>query len=1234
MFIRSLTYSFRKQKWSVVILVLILIMAIFCEKKYSETNFNETDVKHFEKTLTAKETRAEQILDGIYTTLSEKGEEVLFSKLSGKHAHLFDKEGIAFFLYHHDSLKLWTSNALPVPENPEIFIDKNILKLHNFWVLKKEKSLNDYYLISLILIRTEYPYVNKVLKEGFQDDFTLSGDVGLILPGDENMNPVHNKNGGLIFSLDFTTAKKENKLKSFVCLGFYFICFFLFLTFLRKFLHNIPVEHKNYAFFLILIILFIFYFLIQYYQFPEIIFSLELFSPHTFARSSFLPSLGNLFLIIILGFFIIYNFYLEVYYNRDKLHKYKYYRYFLISILGISTLTLYFINTFLFRTLILDSSISFETYKALEISIYTFLGFLIIALVFSSWAILLDKVFGIFLRLNYRNEALIFLIALNITTVTIFFIIGSEIPPENIAFFILVSVVLYYFKIIRDLRYRISTYLIFVLIFTVYSVIQVLRYSELKADSDMRIMAVNLSSEHDPIAELLFVEISKNISSDKGLKDILFEPQIDFKAIYTELQRKYFSGYLDKYDLQITLCRPEDRVYVNPPDDQWEDCYRFFYEVIMHDAFEVPNSKFYFLNNLNGRISYFTPVTFNDKQKEITVFIELDSKLLSEGPGYPELLLDENLQQNIKDIYSYAKYYKGRLITSSGDFSYRMTSTSYTSGENAFEFKDSKEYNHLIYNIDNDNTIIVTRPSVQYIDVLISFSYIFVFYFFILIIILLLTNISPLLSDFQWNFKNKIQASMSSVIFFSILLIGTGTVYFSIRQYKNRQIEDLKEKVQSVYIEMLHNLEYEEDLHSWSSENYYNLGSLLQKFSNVFYTDINLYDEKGRLLATSRPEIFETGLIGRNINVVAYVEMIRNQRSEFIHNETIGELKYLSAYVPFVNSDNKLLAYLNLPYFTRQDEMTLEIANLLIAIINILVLLTVLSLTLAVFISNTITQPLRLIQEHISRFSLIKNNEKILYKGKDEIGSLVNEYNLMIDQLTESAEKLARSERETAWREMAKQIAHEIKNPLTPMRLILQHLQRSWKEDPEIREQQQQKLSKILIEQIDNLSKIAGEFSNFAKMPAARNERVNLISVVKNVAKLFEKTENISIKVKTETEEKLYVWADKEQISRVFINLLKNAIQSIPEGNEGIIEIFMTSSDKNAIVKVKDNGKGVAEEMEDKLFQPNFTTKTSGMGMGLAIAKNIITTSGGYIYYETEINKGSVFIVELPQMKE
>jgi len=217
---------------------------------------------------------------------------------------------------------------------------------------------------------------------------------------------------------------------------------------------------------------------------------------------------------------------------------------------------------------------------------------------------------------------------------------------------------------------------------------------------------------------------------------------------------------------------------------------------------------------------------------------------------------------------------------------------------------------------------------------------------------------------------------------------------------------------------------------------------------------------------------------------------------------------------------------------------------------------------------------------------------------------------------------------------MAKQIAHEIKNPLTPMKLNVQHLQRTFEEgktDPEMVE----RISATLIEQIDSLSAIAREFSDFAKMPSARNNRINLVANLKNLQQLFETNEDASIALDLGGHKKIMIYADKEQLMRVFINLVKNGLQSIPEGREGEISIGL-EVDPDLLVKVSftDNGKGIPEEIRDKLFRPNFTTKSAGMGMGLAISHNVIRSFGGRIWYETVQDKGTTFFVELPISKE
>jgi signal transduction histidine kinase len=646
----------------------------------------------------------------------------------------------------------------------------------------------------------------------------------------------------------------------------------------------------------------------------------------------------------------------------------------------------------------------------------------------------------------------------------------------------------------------------------------------------------------------------------------------------------------------------------------------------------LSGTNFYFIDTLNGRINYVGRIKYKQPagKQEFTLFLELESRLISEELGYPKLLIEEKYSKgNVMEDYSYAKYYKDSLIARSGIFQYSRTFDYFRNSN----YSD-QGYDHLIFRIDKDNAIVVSKSSPTFFTQMVSFSYIFVFYYFLVLFYLVLQYFSTMEKGFEFNFKNKIQFSILSVLLLSLLLIGGGTIYFSVEQYKKKQFDILSEKIQSVYLEIDHKLAYVTRLTSgWSDDNYDNLGQLLSKFSDVFYTDINLYDPSGNLLATSRPEIFDRGLQGEKMNPVAFRKMSGEKQAEFVNHERIGNLSYLSAYVPYLNVENKLLAYLNLPYFSKQDVLSKDISTLTVAIINVYVLLILMTIAIAVFISEQITRPLRLIRQKFSEIKLGKQYEPISYQGKDEIGSLVAEYNRMVGELERSVEMLAKSERESAWREMAKQIAHEIKNPLTPMKLSVQQLQRSWEDHSEDFDQHLERVTNTLIEQIDNLSSIASEFSNFAKMPRAVNERVNLAERIRNTLDLFPSTDKNHFNFSCD-DSTICIMADKEQISRVFINLIKNAVQSIPENKTGKIRLKLEAVNRKAVFTISDNGKGIPDDLRDKMFTPNFTTKSSGMGMGLAIVKNIIETCRGTITFHTDVKHGTTFRIEIPLYSE
>ncbi|MCD4709639.1 MAG: HAMP domain-containing histidine kinase, partial [Bacteroidales bacterium] len=962
------------------------------------------------------------------------------------------------------------------------------------------------------------------------------------------------------------------------------------------------------------------------YSFPALLTDTELFQPEIFASRLF-PSLGALLVLSVSALLIGGLYYL--FGNLEGIGSIRWKRG-TATLLFVGSALVFLIIEQLICILVLDSSISFEAHHVTTFTGSTVVGLSTVIMWFLLLGLILDK--AIVLLSGSPVRTLLYgSVALTLTIVVASLFPGLQSSwPGWIALLLFLAGHLY-IRHHQPGRISFSRFIFLLLFISLFMTVRLQENNRINVEREREVELVKLSSEHDPVAEMLFGEMSMAIRNDSVFARYLNQTDID--QVENRLRRNYLSGYWRKYDIQVIVCRPDDRVYLASPDDTYDHCYTFFNEMIMERGIEVPGSDFYFLDNLDGRISYLASIPYYRAESEHRVYIELNSKIFSEELGYPELLLDNDYRSFNSSRFSFAKYNGGELFTQDGDFPYRTKCSHYTSRESVFETITIDGYNHSIYNVDDQNTIIVGSPSITLIDYLIFFSYIFAFNFLLVSLGYLFITVRTM-SSFNWNFKNRIQYSLVGILFLTFVLICSGTIYFIIQQYQVKHNDNLRNTMRSVYIELIHKLEFEEDLENWSSDSYYNLDELLRKFSNVFYTDINLYNQEGYLLATSRSEIFDRQLLSYRMNRLVYENLSRGDASEYIHNEHIGEMKYISAYVPLMNSDNKFLAYLNLPYFTQSGALTRDVTNLVVAVINVYMILMLVTLLVSVFLADRITQPLRMIQNRIAQVSLSQKNEMIQYDRSDEIRGLVEEYNYMVQELERSAGLLAQSERESAWREMAKQIAHEIKNPLTPMKLNVQHLQRTiteGKDDPEM----VSRISATLIEQIDSLSAIAREFSDFAKMPRARNSRINLVSKLNNLYQLFETTDRAKIDIDIGEHTSVYVMADKEQLMRVFINLVKNGLQSIPEGREGMIQIGLeTDAGKMVKISVTDNGKGIPEEIRDKLFQPNFTTKSGGMGMGLAISYNFIRSLGGRIWYDTVLHQGTTFHVELPESVE
>ena len=401
----------------------------------------------------------------------------------------------------------------------------------------------------------------------------------------------------------------------------------------------------------------------------------------------------------------------------------------------------------------------------------------------------------------------------------------------------------------------------------------------------------------------------------------------------------------------------------------------------------------------------------------------------------------------------------------------------------------------------------------------------------------------------------------------------------------------------------------------------------IYKIADIHQLEINLYDLEGGLLKSSKASI-EGDSLPKCLSATILNELSNTAEHRYVDKTQKNEKTYQSSYTYITDKKFKPLAILNLPYLENDDFLNKELNEFLTRLSYAYIFMLIIAVILAFLLSKYITKTLKTVSDKINATRLEKHNKKIeIDSSSEEIATLVNSYNSMIDELEESAVKLATSEREQAWREMAKQVAHEIKNPLTPMRLSVQSFQRKFDpEDPNIH-QKVDEYSKTLIQQIDTMSSIASAFSNFAKMPAQQNEMLNVVQVVKLALDIFSE-DYIMFNVE---DEEIIAKFDRTQLIRVVTNLVKNAIQAIPEDKTPKIDVSVISEDNYVTILVADNGIGISEENNLKIFEPKFTTKSSGMGLGLAMVKNIVETYNGSITFTSQLGEGTTFKVTLPK---
>ena len=1212
-----------------VLLIITAALATGADKLYFSNIEWKLRTSCLDKRLSEREGEAAAMLKDIEAQVAESGDaRILFHNNTSNEA---TDRGIILLVYSTDTIAYWSDNSVAFPvEYEEDFNEHKPVFYSNEWFIPVHREFGGYESLALIKVYRQYPIKNSILRSGFPETFWLPESTRITFSEAESEFRINGSEDEYHFGLVFPD-KKPNTVFIIIPVLLWIISFFL-LTRLVALAARWLATKTGAAISILtaLAALLLFYFIILLTGLPPSVQSTGLFSPFLWSAGRLFPSVGHAFL---LGLVVLSS--LKLFFRSgsfsDPLKPQKTWNLAAPAALIAGGFIAFFAGEALFRDLVLNSAISFRAYKILDISLMSLAAFLPVLFL---WSVPVFMFMRAYMMMGKRS----LMTSLTVTAASAFVIsmvclLMSECSAWGMVYIIMLAAVILVWQ--RKSYSALSLLISFSILTGIFSTFVIIKESDIKENKNMEVMAISMASDNDLVAEGMLLDMWPLLRNDTLLSAMVSSKTLnpaDIGAVYRYLEDNYFNGYWENYDISIVICRNDSPLEFGESGSRAENCFNYFDNRIRNEGDSLTGTGFYFMHNNAGRAWYFTRLLY-DITPTLTngLFIELVSHIETYLAGYPELLLDGTHMRfpRLKEV-SYAKYNGRTLVMRSGDYTYDNVIFPDYTYEGEYRFDRVNNYKHLYYN-RGEMTLVLTTDAVSLMDGVITFAYLFIVVLLVTFILLIIFTRQPgdmLKSD---SFRRRLQFAFAAVLSIVFVIVITGALILTTIQFRNNHTRVLREKATSLSIELEHKLADEETLaEGWQDADYPSLNHLLVKFSNVFFTDINLYSPSGRLLATSRPEVFSRKLEGNMIDPRAYGALTEPGKEEYLGEETIGRLKYLSVYLPFYNDNNRVLAYLNVPYFAMENLLAGEVSNLVVTLINFTLLLLLLMMWLAVFLSERLTAPLHILQHAMASVAYGRKNEHIRYDRNDEIGELVRQYNRMTDELDDSADKLARTEREMAWREMARQVAHEIKNPLTPMKLNVQQLFKWWNDKVPDFGEKIRGFTDHQIDYIENLSNIASAFSYFARLPAAEPVEVDVIAQLKTTIGMFGSTGTARVTLDTGDINEAVIMADKEHLNGIFSNLLKNALQAVPTDGSGIVEVSVTASDGKVRIIFRDNGPGIPEELRSKMFTPNFTTKSSGMGLGLSIVKRYVETAGGKVWYETEKDNGTVFIVELP----
>ncbi|HWB93305.1 MAG TPA: HAMP domain-containing sensor histidine kinase [Puia sp.] len=1097
--------------------------------------------------------------------------------------------------------------------------------------------------VALIPIRWQYYISNPNLKPEFVDHPSAEARVQIV--SNPTQFPVRDYRGETLFYLQtkpgYHAPAHNWPIPFLILLGT-----LLLLIITHNIAHSIR-ETWGAAWGISFLIVFIFVLRIVTYISPSILNlrQFELFDPTIYGSSVVLSSLGDLVINAFLFCWMILFIRRELsdYTIPQSVHRWKNWCWIVVGLTLLVVTTFEFAN--IVQSLVTDAKISFNVTNFFSLlDNYSFVGFIALAALALGYFFLSQVLFQLIGFLIRSLSIVLYILTATIGLLLLTFIRNYDTVELDI--FVLAWLLAYVWlmqrRIFFDLRFRlnVSEVLFWLFIFST-SISAVILFENRKAEEEnRRRTAERLADQADPTSQKMLSIVFSYVDNDfLSLNFSRFKDPVSNAEIKDSMASRNFSFYSTRFDTRIYTYDGDEKPLFNDPPLSYDTLNTIF--TVAGKNTDISDLK-YFPRSFDKYTYIYRKSLRNDTTGKMTgyLFILAEPK---ENKGN-DALVPELFHQKTADLPEYyAIYNKRELVRDNSDypFSTHLTDAQIPAGDFVHVKKDG--YDELWHRISDDDFVVVAKRDNSGIEDITLFAYLFSAFLFLVALFRLAALLiwsrlhwSNIRTYWQMNIRSQIHTTIIFISLFSFVVIGVATIIFFINRY-NRSNQDRLSQSMKVMLSEVQSKMSAESSNGDPGQLYYQgsraeLQKLIQDIAQVHSTFINIYDLDGNLQVSSDLFVYNKGILSKKMHPLAYYNLHELRAVQFTNKEQVGGVPYVSVYRPLRDNDGNAYAYLNIPSFTTQDELKEEISNFLVTIINLNAFIFLIAGTIALFLTNRITISFTLISRKMQDVHLGKTNEVIEWTRNDEIGGLVKEYNKMVRKLEESAVALAKSEREGAWREMARQVAHEIKNPLTPMKLSIQYLQKAIDNNSNNVKEMAGSVAKTLVEQIDHLSKIASDFSQFANIGNPKSEVFDLHEVLYSLVSLYETTENLLFKW-VPVHQKIMIFADKTQLNRLFTNLLQNALEACVNNPRRVISVSEELREDTIVVKVADNGEGIPLEMQSKIFIPNFTTKSSGTGLGLAMSKTIVEQAKGTIWFNTVEGEGTTFYVELPLLR-